>query len=459
MSAAKKSGENDAPKVLRIGIVQRGKIIDEREMKRRETVSVGTQESANFTVASDALPASFDLFEYDGKRYYLKFTSDMEGRIQHVGNEVLSFDKLRKMGRVVRRGDHDAVVMDNSSRGKVIIGGDVTVLFQFKTPVGAPVKPMLPADIRGSLLQNIDTQFSAIFVVVALLQISLVTYARNLPYVEPTSIDQIDQSYQRLIMPDRVPEPPKEDPIAEATDDKKGDDEKKEPKKEAKKPKKKAGKETSKPSAEASAKARKEAMAKKVAGKGLLKVLGASNGKSDGALADVFSEGTGSMGDLGDAFSGIQGVDIAGGGEESGTRGGGSGEGVGIGDIGTEGGGSVETGKKTEVAVKGSAAAQAPEVDGELSSAQIARVMKRQLKALRDCYERALKRDRSLKGKIVIRFEILETGRTSDVDIEDSMGSSDVVKCIKGRAKYWRFPKPDGGSVFVAYPVVFTPSS
>ncbi len=459
MSAAKKSGGPSAPKVLRIGIVQRGKIIDEREMKRRETVSVGTKDSAEFTVVSDALPPSFDLFEYDGKRYYLKFTSEMEGRIQHVGNEVLSFDKLRKMGKVVRRGDHDAVVMDDQSRGKVIIGGDVTVLFQFKSPVTAPVRPVLPADIRGSVLQNIDTQFSAIFVVVALLQISLVTYARNLPYVEPTSIDQIDQSYQRMIMPDRIPEPPKDEPVAEVVEEKKGDEPKKEEPKKAKKPKKKAGKETAKKSSEASAKARKEAMAKKVAGKGLLKVLGSNNAKAGGALADVFSEGADSMGDLGEAFSGIQGVDIAGSGEEGGTRGGGSGEGVGIGNIGTTGGGNVKTGKKTEVAVKGSAAAQAPEVDGELSSAQIAKVMKRQLKALRDCYERALKRNRSLKGKIVISFEILENGRTAGIDIEDNMGSKDVARCIKGRVKRWRFPKPDGGSVFVAYPVVFTPSS
>lgn len=458
MSAAKKSGDKDAPKVLRIGIVQRGKIIDEREMKRRETVTVGTSDSATFTVASPALPPTFDLFEYDGKRYYLKFTPEMEGRVQHSGNEVLSFDKLRGMGRVVRRGDHDAFVMDDSSRGKVIIGGDVTVLFQFKAPVAAPVKPVLPADIRGSLLQNIDTQFTAIFVMVALLQISLVTYARNLPYVEPTSIDEIDTSYQKLIMPDREPEPPMEEPMAQA-DEKKGDEKKEEKKPAKKEPKKKAGKDDGKKSDEASAKARKEALAKKVAGKGLLKVLGAKGAGGDSALDDVFAEGTGAMGDLGDAFSGVQGVDIAGSGEESGTRGGGSGEGVGIGDLKTEGGGSVKSGTKTEVAVKGSASAESPEVDGELSSAQISSVMKRQLKALRDCYERALKRDRTLKGKIVIRFEILESGRTAGVEIEDNMGSKDVVKCIKGRAKYWRFPKPEGGSVFVAYPVVFTPSS
>ena len=85
--------------------------------------------------------------------------------------------------------------------------------------------------------------------------------------------------------------------------------------------------------------------------------------------------------------------------------------------------------------------------------------MKRQLTALRDCYERALKRDRTLKGKIVIRFEIDEQGRTTNIEFEDSMGNKDVLTCIKGRAKYWRFPKPEGGSVFVAYPIVFTPSS
>ncbi|MCA9552415.1 MAG: AgmX/PglI C-terminal domain-containing protein [Myxococcales bacterium] len=454
MSASSSSGDKNAPKVLRIGIVQRGKIIDEQEMKRRETVSVGTSDGATFTVVSDALPAKHDLFEYDGKNYFLRFLPGMEGRIQQTGSQVFGFEDLRKAGKVVRRGDIDAVVMDDNTRGKVIIGKDITVLFQFKTPLAAPVKPVLPADIRGSLLQNIDAQFTAIFVMVALLQISIVTYARSLPYVEPTSIDQIDQSYQKLIMPDRAPEPPQE---AVAENDTTGQDEakKEEPKKET--PKKEDTKKSNQDS-EASAKARKEAVAKQVAGKGLLKVLGAS-GKGEGAISDVFSEGTGAMGDLGDAFSGIQGVDIADGSSEGGTRGGGSGEGVGIGDLATSGGGSVESGKKTEVAVKGSASAQAPEVDGELSSAQISSVMKRQLTALRDCYERALKRDRTLKGKIVIRFEIDEQGRTTNIEFEDSMGNKDVLTCIKGRAKYWRFPKPEGGSVFVAYPIVFTPSS
>ena len=86
MSASSSSGDKNAPKVLRIGIVQRGKIIDEQEMKRRETVSVGTSDGATFTVVSEALPAKHDLFEYDGKNYFLRFLPGMEGRIQQTGS-------------------------------------------------------------------------------------------------------------------------------------------------------------------------------------------------------------------------------------------------------------------------------------------------------------------------------------------------------------------------------------
>lgn len=461
MSATKKSGGPVGPKVLRIGIVQKGKIVDEREMKKRETVSVGTSEKVSFSVASDAMPKAFDLFDYDGRDYFLRYTPEMEGRIQITGDKVKSFEELKREGRVVNK-NGNAVKLNDNSRGKVIIG-DVTVLFQFKTAVAAPVRPGLPPEIRGSLLQNIDAQFTAIFVVVALLQISIVTYARSLPYIEPTSIEQIDQNYQRLIMPDRPPEPPK-DVVADNTGTEAKGKEEDKPKEKPKGKDKDSGKgKDNKPKepvdAEAAARARKAAISKKVAGKGLLRVLGANRAGGEGdALADVFEEGGGAVGGLGDAFSGIQGVDIADSGGAAGTRGGGSGEGVGIGDLGTEGGGSVNTGGKTETAVRGTAKTEAPEVDGELSEAQIARVMSRNLKALRSCYESALKRDRTLKGKITIRFEILETGRTSNIEFDDGMGSRDVVSCIKTRAKSWRFPRPEGGSVFVAYPIVFTPS-
>lgn len=459
MSESKNGGgTRPGAKVLRLGIVQRGKIIEERELRRRETVTVGTSERATFSVTSETLPRSFELFEYDGTQYFLRFEGRMEARVQLAPQEdAVGFDRLRARGKVVRRQDGEAVVLTDDSRGKVTIG-DVTVLFQFKTPVAAPVRPVLPAEIRGSLLQNVDAQFSSIFLAIALVQVSIVAFARSVPYVEPTSIDQIDQSYQRLIMPERMPEPLKEK-VADSAGEKRKVRRKKPQRSPARK--KVAQKTPSESGAKKPAPRSKETLRKQVAGKGLLAVLGAKNsGTGGGALHDVFEEGGGALGDLGEAFSGVSGVDIAGSGD-TGTRGGKAGRGVDIGKLGTAGGGGrkVSSGKKTEASVRGRAKAETPEVDGELSQGQIARVMRRQIKALRDCYERALKRNRGLRGKLVIRFEIMETGRTANVDFDDMLGSSDVISCIRRRAKYWRFPKPEGGSVFVAYPIVFTPSS
>jgi TonB family protein len=459
MSATSQTGSEPAgPKVLRIGIVQRGKIIDERELKKRETVSVGSSEKATFPVASDALPKSFDLFEYDGKDYWLRLLPGLEARVAVSGGSVQDLAALRRDGKVVKRGDGEAIAIDDLSRGKVSVG-DVSILFQFKTAAPAPVKPVLPPEIRGSLLQTIDTQFAAIFVLVAIVKISFVTYARSLPYIEPSSVEQIDQSFQKFIMPDRMPEPPKE-ATAETGDEGKEEEKPKEaekPKpKEAEKPKTDDAPKSAE-DVEAEARARKEAVMKQVAGKGLLGVIG-SSGKDEGAVGDVFSEG-GESAAMGEAFSGVAGIDIATSAGQASTRGGGSGQGVKIGDLGTSGGGSVTTGGKgEEVAVRGDVRSEAPEVDGELDQAEISKVLKRQMGALRDCYERALKRDRKLAGKVTIRFEITEEGRTSNVELEDTMGNAEVKSCIRDRVRSWRFPKPDGGSVFVTTPIVFAPS-
>ncbi|MGF1511403.1 MAG: AgmX/PglI C-terminal domain-containing protein [Myxococcota bacterium] len=421
-------------------------------MKKRETVSIGSSDKATFQVTSDGLPAHFDLFDYDGQHYHLRYTSKMEGKIQLDDGKVMTFERFADEGQVKMRRGEKSVPLPDSSRGKVVVG-DVTVLFQFKDIALGATKPVLPAELRGSFIQTIDTQFASILVGTAVVCLSIVAYARSLPYVEPTSIEEVDERFQRLIMPDRAPEPPREE-VAEATD------EGKEAQKEEKKEKKVAKKEEPKPakkdvSSEDAAQARKEAVAKKVAGKGLLKVLGAK-GEGGGALADVFSEGGDAS--LAEAFSGVQGVDIASEGG-SGTRGGGAGEQVGIGSLGTEGGGDVKTGAKRETRIAGSARAEAPDVDGELSQAQISKVMKRNQRAIRACYENALKRNRSLKGKLLLDFEILENGRITGLQFGGSVRSDDLESCIRTRARSWRFPRPDGGSVFVSIPIILAPSN
>src|SRR5207249_3564169 len=76
------------PKVLRIGVIQGGKIIEERRLKRRETVSVGYGPKNTFTISSHAAPKTFDLFEFTGTQYFLRLAEGMDGRIQLSGDAV-----------------------------------------------------------------------------------------------------------------------------------------------------------------------------------------------------------------------------------------------------------------------------------------------------------------------------------------------------------------------------------
>ncbi|MCC7381036.1 MAG: AgmX/PglI C-terminal domain-containing protein [Deltaproteobacteria bacterium] len=445
-------------KVLRIGIIQGGKIIEERRLKKRETVSVGSGPKATFQISSGAVPKHFDLFEFTGTQHFLRFADGMEGKIQLTGDSVSDFKQISGRGQAVKRGNVMGVELNDESRGKVMIG-DVTVLFQFVDPPSAPTKAVLPSDIKGSLISSIDVQFSSIFLATSIFMLILITYAQSQPYIEPTTIEEVSERYQKLIMPDRLPEPPMEqvaDKGEEKAKEKTPDKGKDKPEK-VSKAKGKAEKKAVDP--EAAARARKEALAKAVAGKGLLGVIG-TKGRGDGALSDVFADGDFGEGALGDAFSGIQGVDIADGSGARGTRGGGAGEGIGIGDMATSGGGSVSTGSKVEREVRAEARFEAPEVEGDLSPDVIKDVMRKNLRAMRDCYERQLKRFPNLQGKITITFEIVDSGKVSNVDItEDTVRNPEVKACIISRAKFWRFPKPSGGSVFVSTPLVFTPAN
>ncbi|MBX2810505.1 MAG: AgmX/PglI C-terminal domain-containing protein [Myxococcales bacterium] len=463
MSSREREGANKShgAKVLRIGIVQRGKIIEERELKKRETVTIGSGPRCSFQVTSEKLPRIFELFEFDGKAYYLRFDESVEGRLQIEDEPVGDFKMLAKRGLVVQRGSKKGVRLTDKSRGKVILAdGDITILFQFKSRVLLPSRPVLPPQVRGGVFTNLDIQFTSILVVVGLLLMSVLTYARNLPYVEPKSIDEISETYQRLIMPEREPElpQPKEAPVQAKAETKV-----KEPQKEEKTKKTPKKKEVAKdrprdqPSRDNSKQRRRQRAKQQVAGRGLLGVIGTTKVGGGGALADVFKEG-GASRSMQAAFSGIKGVDLAT--QQTGrTRGGAGGNAVGVGKLSTRGGGDVSAGKKSETRVSGELDAQTPEVDGSLDPASIRRVMNRKKSGIKACYENALKRNRKLSGKLVISFEIDARGRLQNLDFGGSLNSKTVEQCIKKISRSWRFPRPRGGSVFVDYPIVFTPST
>jgi hypothetical protein len=78
---------------------------------------------------------------------------------------------------------------------------------------------------------------------------------------------------------------------------------------------------------------------------------------------------------------------------------------------------------------------------------------------MRACYEKGLKKNPNLEGKITVRFVIAADGTvliagSKETDLPDP----EVVGCVVRATKDLVFPRPEGGPVEVKYPIVFTAS-
>ncbi len=97
------------------------------------------------------------------------------------------------------------------------------------------------------------------------------------------------------------------------------------------------------------------------------------------------------------------------------------------------------------------------EVEGGLTASQIARVVKKNLGAIRYCYERQLVANPNLYGKIKVEFVISPTGKVVTQRIKSTTMQHALTEgCILRKIKKWVFPFPKGGSeVAVSYPFYF----
>ncbi len=95
----------------------------------------------------------------------------------------------------------------------------------------------------------------------------------------------------------------------------------------------------------------------------------------------------------------------------------------------------------------------------EIDSGSVARVFKRRRSALRYCYEKQIRVDASLRGKLTLKFTIGAAGRVTAIRAtNDTLGKPEVGRCIMAKVKGWRFPRPKGKSATFAYPMIFTSS-
>lgn len=101
----------------------------------------------------------------------------------------------------------------------------------------------------------------------------------------------------------------------------------------------------------------------------------------------------------------------------------------------------------------------APVVLGSLDKSLIGRVVKRNMNAIRYCYQRELQKTPVLGGRVAMKFTIEPDGHTADVEVHTSTLPSPAVEaCLVGRFQNMRFSETNGGGrVVVTYPLIFRP--
>lgn len=440
------SPPSQQPRVLRVGVLQGGRITDERHLRRPETVTIGKDPRASLVLPGDAVPVVFPLFEVDGASYRLVFTPGMEGRVQLSADEDLTLAELA--GRATPHAKGLSIPLTEQARGNVTFDG-VTVFFQFvQAPeVAGPV--VFDRKLRGNIFNGMDRLFLAMLAGSLLIHFTCGTGIILAPMpVEPElALDELPDRFVQALIQREPPKPPPAPTEQTAP----GTAERKE------EPTQVAQQAESQPAGTPNAERREQARAR-VANMGLVGALKSGGG----SVADVLGGGEGLNADFASALSGVTGVGVATAeAVRTERRGGTAGDVAGIGDVATSGAGSVDLAGKRDVEVTGRVTSSAPEVDSaDVNPADIARYVRARLTAIQNCYERELKRNQSLRGRVVVAFTIQENGRTSDVVIdENTLGNEAVGTCIRSLIRTWAFPFRPEAEVPVSYPFVFSPAS
>ncbi|MEO8178368.1 MAG: AgmX/PglI C-terminal domain-containing protein [Deltaproteobacteria bacterium] len=449
MTAVMRAVANSGPKVLRIGLIQGGRVVEERIIKQRTSVTVGANEKNMFVIPGGDLPASFRLFELVGSDYHLNFTPAMKGRLA-LPTGLSELNNLRGQARTGGQGGHQ-IQLTEDSRGKVVIG-DTTFLFQFVAPPPIQPRPQLPVSVtRGAASVDWPTTVIAAFsFLVHFCAIGSIYSDWLDPVVDyDVNVSGLVESVKSLPAPPPVEEP--EQPAAEkqAQADT--------PKAEAPKPTPKAaptpaGKEHVNKAQAAAISHELESLE--------MATLAALSGVGP-ATANVLRSGEVPTSALDAAAASEAGVSNAG---PGGLKLGGAGGTV---RPGATGGGLASIGASGKSAGSGSGSTQ--EVKGPRGSASMgdasvaggavsdaSRVVAQMRAGFRACYNRGLAENPDIEGKIQLSIKVGPTGQVASVAATKTGNLPDsVVECVKSRANSANFSAPSGGAAVVQVPVSF----
>ncbi len=445
-----------ALKVLRIGVVLDRKVIEERIVRQRVSVTVGPSEKSMFVIAAQGVPPSFKLFELVGNDYYLNFLDIFSGSISRRPGVVEELSALRGQAKRVPLGNGHMyqVPLTDEARGKIVIG-DRMLLFQFVAPPLVQPKPDLPVTIKTGLGSDIDWTTTIIAAFSFLLHFGAVGSIYS-DWLDPPVDDQLDVQ-QLLESVKSLPPPPPVETPKETTEA----------------PTTTAAAATEAPKTSTGGGAKGAGGGGKITDARATAISNELNQLQVQMLGALSSTGSATNSVLSDSNAALGLLDNAAA----------SGAGVGMGGIpglnfGTTGGGALKpgsSGDKSLSALATDTAAAAPttagsaqKVKGPTGSAQVggpnvtggsvanaSAIVGAMAAGFRACYNRGLSEDPTMKGSVRITAKIGPNGEVVSATPSGSGLSPSVIACVVRRVQSATFSPPEGGGATIVIPVTF----
>lgn len=378
------------------------------------------------------VPRQHTLFEWVESEgtYYVNFPPETKGKVA-LGKNKASVKALRK--RFSQPDGDLRVKLGSSAKGKLLIG-QTKIIFRTGKPARPAAVPVFPPQLADPLahlrVSGLDAAaFAAAAGVAALVGVWFWMFADRSDRGPDERFVEV-MELPAALYEEEPEEPEEEEEEQEETLKLEDKDEAKDeevPEDKLEKPK------------NVSEKAFEEAR-----GVGVARVLGTYGGPGEGTVLDVIESTENNLGSLfaqgmttTDEYRGGEiGEFVAGGGGIDATGNVASNEALQTGE------GPAEVGKtdKKERKVKGKAKSSTGDVFGDVDKKAVSATIRRKMPGLQACYEKALRSNQGLKGKMSYTITINPQGRVTKVVIEaDTLSDSSVRTCTTGKIKGWRF--------------------
>ncbi len=446
-------------KVLRIGIVQAGKVVHERLIRPGQSVTIGSSPKNTFVFQVPSLSAQHVLFQAKGNRYFLNFNEKMAGKIAFKDG-IVGLAQLKERGEASKKGPHNVLPLSDKNRGKIVVD-DVTILFQFVQAPPESARMLTKQDFRPKLLDEDDPVFLGFLALFSSIATVMMIWALNQDPVERVSLDEIPDRFVEVVLPSEEVEPPPEiEPQIDETIKGPEVETEKKPTEEApettaeKKPKKELTQEQ-KAAAEAKRlQEKKQNLTKKSA---VLAMIGTRGEKNSGDMVeDVFDSNDSNFANLSDALSNVSGVEIASSENVAAIKGqtdaGGRGD-ASIGGIeGSDGGGTAAVGSAPKTVVKKAAlSTSGADIGGADGADAIKSVLRQKSGQVKYCYEQRLKENPNISGRIAVEVSISAGRVTSAIIVENTTGDSALESCVTRKIRGWRFSEDADGDIYLPF--------